>query len=179
MDTPSQRGPSKVASGTNTGQFALHNEDSRNLGTLVSFLSPSHELTHDLLHRGGSPRRRWTVRGDVEEVDATLAGLSKEITRLLSDSQRLSSALDDTSTTVLKKSDHGFALDETVVSRVRQSLSEEQISYWKCQALIVAYRAVSWKYIESRSVCYSHRGYLGMASSRALLTSDTATSILL
>lgn len=82
-------------------------------------------------------------------MDATTSGLSPELTGLLSDSPRLSTAL---STAVLKKSDQGYILDADAAKRVREGLATETLTSWKTQALIVAYRACPWKYIEPRLV---------------------------
>lgn len=128
-------------------------DDNTTLTLLVSFLSPAHEVTNDLLRRGGSPRRRWTEQGHVREVEATAAGLSRELTGLLSDPTRLGHALDSlNSQTVLSRSGTAYALNEQAARAIRKELSAEQLSFWKRQACIVAYRAVPWKYLESRLV---------------------------
>lgn len=139
----------EVASKTSAGLNNFTTDDSRSLGLLLSFFSPSYPITHDFLLRGGSPRKRWTRDGGIEEVDATTSGLSPELTGLLSDSPRLSTAL---STAVLKKSDQGYILGADAATRVHQGLSTDTLTSWKTQALIVAYRACPWKYIEPRLV---------------------------
>lgn len=142
----------EMASNTSAGLDDSTIEDTRSLGLLLSFLSPSYKITHDFLLRGGSPRKRWTPDGGIEEVDAITAGLSPELTGLLSDPPRLSNALRALSTTVLKTSDQAYMLDAEAGKRIHQDLSTEALASWKTQALIVAYRAFSWKYIEARSV---------------------------
>lgn len=139
----------EVASKTSVDLNDIITDDSRSLGLLLSFFSPFSPITHDFLLRGGSPRKRWTRDGGIEEVDATTSGLSPELTGLLSDSPRLSTAL---STAVLKKSDQGYILDADAAKRVREGLATETLTSWKTQALIVAYRACPWKYIEPRLV---------------------------
>lgn len=139
----------EVASKTSAGLNDFTTDDSKSLELLLSFLSPSYSITHDFLLRGGSPRKRWTRDGGIEEVDATTSGLSPELTGLLSDSPRLSTAL---STAVLKKSDQGYILDADAAERIRQGLPTEVLASRKTQALIVAYRACPWKNIEPRSV---------------------------
>lgn len=119
---------------------------------LLSFLSPSHPITHDFLLRGGSLRKRWTRDGGIEEVEATTSGLSAELTDLLSDSPRLGKALSLLSMTALRKTDQGYMLDEEAVKQIRQNFPTHALTFWKTQALIVAYRACPWKYIESGSV---------------------------
>lgn len=139
----------EVAPRTSADLNDVTTDDSRSLELLLSFFSPSYPITHDFLLRGGSPRKRWTRDGGIEEVDATTSGLSPELTGLLSDYPRLSTAL---STAVLKKSDQGYILDADAAERIRQGLPTEVLASWKTQALIVAYRACPWKNIEPRSV---------------------------
>lgn len=140
-----------VASKNSPGLDGL-TDDSRSLGLLLSFFSPSYPITHDFLLRGGSPRKRWTRDGGIEEVDATTSGLFPELTSLLSNSPRLSHALMSLATTVLRKSDQGYILDADAARRIRQGLPAEALTAWKTQALIISYRACPWKYIEPRSV---------------------------
>ncbi|KAK2600710.1 hypothetical protein N8I77_010225 [Diaporthe amygdali] len=144
----SRRSAIEGAFRTSTRLDGWASEDARILGLLVSFLSPFHQLTHEFLHRGGSPRKRWALDGSITEVGATTTSLSPELTRLLSDSARLSHALDDLSTAFLKKSNQAYFLNDQAVSRIHQDLSTNALLFWKTQALIVAYRASSWKYIE-------------------------------
>lgn len=141
----------QVTSETNAGLNGFPAEDVRILELLVSLFSPSHAITYDFLLRGGSPRKRWTPDGGIEEMDATAAGLSPELSSLLSDHARLSHALNDLSTDVLNKSAQGYFLDAEAASRIRQDLPSDAQLHWKTQALIVAYRAIPWKYIEPRS----------------------------
>lgn len=142
----------EMASKTNAGLDDVTTEDARSLGLLVSFLSPSYRINHDFLLRGGSLRKRWTPDGGIQEVDATTAGLSPELTSLLSDPLRLRNALSALSTTVLKESDQAYILDAEAAKRIRLDLSTEALASWKTQVLIVAYRACPWKYIELRLV---------------------------
>lgn len=142
----------EMASKTSAGLDDSAIEDARSLGLLLSFLSPSDKITHDFLLRGGSLRKRWTPDGGIEEVDAITAGLSPELTGLLSDPPRLSNALHALSTTVLKKSDQAYILDPEAAERIREGLSKEALASWKTLVLIVAYRACPWRYIELRSV---------------------------
>lgn len=143
-----------MASKTSAGLDDSTVEDARSLGLMLSFLSPSCKITHDFLLRGGSPRKRWTPDGGIEEVGAITAGLSPELTDLLSDPPRLSNALLALSTTVLKTSDQAYILDAEAAKRIRQDLSTKALASLKTQVLIVAYRACPWKYIEPRSVFF-------------------------
>lgn len=142
----------EMASKTSAGLDDSAIEDARSLGLLLSFLSPSYKITHDFLLRGGSPRKRWTPDGGIEKVDAIAAGLSPELTGLISDPPRLSNALRALSTSILKESDQAYILDAEAAKRIREGLSTEALASWKTQVLIVAYRACLWRYIEIRSV---------------------------
>jgi hypothetical protein len=120
------------------------------LVTLLSFLAPE-KIPLDLLSRGATPRARWTVQGETERLAAFHAHLVPELRSLLSDIQRLSDAFHelDQLSAVSKNSDETYTLDDVVAGRVRESLSPELNSFWRCQALTVTYRAIPWKYIES------------------------------
>lgn len=136
---------------TTTGLIGSPTSDAR-LRLLLSFLSPNCKITHEFLLRAGSSRKRWTLSGGVEEVDATAAGLAPELTGLLCDSPRLRNALSSLSPAVLKKSDQGYTLDVDAVKSIHRDLPTESLIFWKTQALIVSYRACPWKYIEPRLV---------------------------
>lgn len=143
---------------TSPGSDGLVIKRARSLALLLSFFSPSYEITHDFLRRGGSPRKRWTPDGGIEDADAIKAGLSPELTDLLSDSSRLENTLSVLSSTVLKKSDQGYFIDAEASTRTHQDLPTEATTFWKTQALIVAYRACPWKYLEPTSVFSSVSG---------------------
>ncbi|KUI67647.1 hypothetical protein VM1G_11470 [Cytospora mali] len=59
---------------------------------------------------------------------------------------RVDKALDNLSSNVSRTSNTTYKVDETIASRVRDSLPADQLSFWKTQALIITYRAVPWKY---------------------------------
>ncbi|RDA90092.1 hypothetical protein CP533_2944 [Ophiocordyceps camponoti-saundersi (nom. inval.)] len=109
------------------------------------------KIPSDLLLRGATPRRRWTVQGEIEEANALRAGLAPELITLLSDTLRLDSAFDELhlSATVSKNPDQTYTLTEAAADRIHESLCPEQLSFWRQQALTAVYRAVPWKYIES------------------------------
>lgn len=124
-------------------------QDTKSLGLLVSCLSPFHEITSEFLRRGGLPRKRWTTNGNIEEVEATTAGLSPELTHLLSDSLRLKCALDGLlSTAVLRKVRDAYELNDETASHIRQGISGNELDFWKRQALVVTCSVIPWKYIE-------------------------------
>ncbi|RSL49133.1 hypothetical protein CEP53_009263 [Fusarium sp. AF-6] len=107
----------------------------------------------DLLSRGAAPRKRWTTLGGIEEVDAVHTGLAPELRSLLSDDKRLESVFDGLglSSVVSRDHDQNYTLDETIASHARESVPAEDFPFWRCQALIVSYRAIPWKYIEPHS----------------------------
>lgn len=132
------------------GSSDIHSEDANVLLVLSSFFTSSEKIPLDLLCCGATPRRRWTMEGGVEKTDTVRAGLAPELCSLLSDISRLTNALHELalSSTISKDSDQTYTLDGAVASRVRKRLSADHLSFWKRQALIVAYRAIPWKYIE-------------------------------
>lgn len=140
-----------AASGAIPGSSYTGSEDAHVLLTLLSFLTTSEEIPLDLLFRGATPRGRWTAQGEIKEVDATRAGLAPELRSILSDLQRLGNACHelDLWSAVSKNSDQAYTMSEAVARRVRENLSPELLSFWRCQALLVTYRAIPWKYIES------------------------------
>jgi hypothetical protein len=96
------------------------------------------------------PRKRWTSAGEVEELDATRVGLDSELIGLLSDTSRVAKAFHEleASRSVLSNSG-SYSINEDFVSCIRDNLSQECLAFWKLQALVVAYRAISWKFIEA------------------------------
>lgn len=96
------------------------------------------------------PRKRWTSAGEVEELDATRVGLDPELIGLLSDTSRLARAFHELEASRSILTDLGsYFINEDSVSCVRDNLPQECLAFWKLQALVVAYRAISWKFIEA------------------------------
>ncbi len=118
---------------------------------LLCFLAPSAKIPLDILFSGATPRKRWNVHGEIEETDAIHAGLAPELGSLLSDIPRLSNAFHELNllSALSKNSAQTYTLDEAVATRACKSLPPEHFSFWKRQALVVTYRAIPWKYIES------------------------------
>ncbi|KAH6973893.1 hypothetical protein BKA56DRAFT_108563 [Ilyonectria sp. MPI-CAGE-AT-0026] len=148
---PAWKTPSLVAVSEAVPELGgIHSEDAKVLLVLLSFLSTSDKIPLDLLFRGAAPRKRWTAQGEIEGVDAIHTGLAPELCSLLSDMSRLGNAFHepDLSSAVFKNDDQTYTLDKVVASRARERLSAEELSFWRRQVLIVAYRAVPWKYIE-------------------------------
>ncbi|KAF2633004.1 hypothetical protein BU25DRAFT_436649 [Macroventuria anomochaeta] len=113
-------------------------EDATILLVLFSFLSLGEEVPRDLLVRGATPRSRWTMQGEMEHIDASTCDLSSDLSSLLSDPSRTENALRTSE----------CSMDQEFACRIHEALSEEQTDFWRRQALIVAYRAIHWKYLE-------------------------------
>ncbi|KAM0415914.1 hypothetical protein ACHAPT_013125 [Fusarium lateritium] len=125
-------------------------EDASILLVLVSFFSPYDKIPLDLFARGSTHRRRWTTDGKIETVDAIPVGLVPELADFLTDLPRLRSAFEELCqfSAILKYPDEAYHLNEDMSARIHRSLAPEGLSFWRQQALIVAYRAIPWKYIE-------------------------------
>lgn len=151
---PPQQGILEVA---NIAAPCLLTKDAEKLARLVSYLSPEHGIPYSLLYRGGSPRLQWSVHGDSRAVKATHMGLSEELTNLLSNGATLRAALDSLLATGLVHSDDdAYKLNKEVASSIRENTAACDSEFWKCQALIVASRAIPWKYLEPRSVLHTN-----------------------
>ena len=143
---PTWKAPSLAAV---PGSIDIRSEDAKVLLILLSFLATSEKIPLDLLFRGATPRKRWNELGEIEEVDAIHAGLVPELGSLLSDIPRLNNTFHELvlSSAVSENSDQVYTVDEAV-ARVHESLSPELHSFWRYHALVIAYRAIPWKYIE-------------------------------
>ncbi|KAK8076088.1 hypothetical protein PG994_003360 [Apiospora phragmitis] len=126
-------------------------EDARILLVLLAFFSASTKVPLDLVLRGASPRKRWDHRGEIQEVDSGRAGLASRLSVFLSDKARLSRAFHElvSSFAVSQESDETYTLTGELANRVHESLPAEDISFWRYQALVITYRAIPWKYLES------------------------------
>ncbi|KAL2693528.1 hypothetical protein Neosp_000088 [[Neocosmospora] mangrovei] len=132
------------------GPVDMRSDDAKVMLTLLSFFSTPDSIPLDLLSRGAAPRKRWTTRGGVEEVDTAHTGLAPELHSLLLDGKRLGGVFDSLglSSVVSRDHDQNYTLDETVATRVHDSVPPEDLPFWRSQALIISYRAIPWKYIE-------------------------------
>ncbi|KAF5974095.1 hypothetical protein FBULB1_7927 [Fusarium bulbicola] len=132
------------------GSPTTFSEDASILLAFLSVLAVSEKVPLDLLSRGATPRRRWNMHGEMEEVDTIPSGLVPELCSLLSGTSRLSDAFHELelSSAVSKNIDETYTLDEIIASRIRVRLSPENRLFYRSQALVVVYRAIPWKYIE-------------------------------
>lgn len=151
MELPAWRASAlEAASQSLFDESSTRSEDASVLLVLLSFLSPCEKIPMNLFVRGSTPRKRWTVEGKIEVVKATRVGLASEMVDLLSNAQRLTVAFVELcrSAAVLKYPDETYHLNEDMSARVHRSLDPDSLPFWRRQALIVAYRAIPWKYIE-------------------------------
>ncbi len=133
------------------GLVGIHSEDPKLLLVLLCFLASS-EIPLDLLFRGASPRRRWSENGEIEETDALYTGLQSELVHLLSSIPKLSNAFGElvSLSAISRISDQTYVVDRAILACVTDSLPPGLHSFWRLQALIIAYRAIPWKYLEPR-----------------------------
>jgi hypothetical protein len=117
----------------------------------LSFLSISDKVPLEPLTRGAIARKRWSAEGSIKEREADRNDLSQRLCTLLSDASRLQSCFDELtlSSAILDNGDRTYTVDESIANDIAKHLSAKDISHWKRQALVVAYRAIPWKYIES------------------------------
>jgi hypothetical protein len=126
-------------------------EEGKILFAVISFLATGEKVPKELLIRGSSWRKRWNRYGEIKEAAAIDAGLVSELSHLLSDTVRLNDAFRELLqlSAVSEVSNDIYMIDSGVAARVRERLCSEIIAFWEAQALMVAYRAIPWKYLES------------------------------
>lgn len=125
-------------------------EDGKILFVILAFLATGEKIPKELLIRGSSRRKRWNTYGKMKEVAAIDAGLVSELSDLLSDTIRLNDAFRELLqlSVISEVSNDIYMIDSDVAARVRVRLCSEIVTFWEAQALMVAYRAIPWKYIE-------------------------------
>jgi len=145
---PIWKAPSLAAVQALPGLNAI-SEDAGILLVLLSLLSTSEKIPLDLPFRGATSRRRWNAQGLIEDTGASRAGLAPELSSLLSDISRLTNAFHELElAATVSNLDQTYTMNEVISSRVHESLSPENLSFWRFQALVVTYRAIPWKYLE-------------------------------
>ncbi|KAK2037723.1 hypothetical protein LZ31DRAFT_480413 [Colletotrichum somersetense] len=122
-------------------------DDAKLLLVLASFLAPDKEVPLDLFTRGAGARKRWGPDGQPTESKSTV---DTELSSVLADRPRLENALETIcSTGIIKKiNPNTFSISKDVSEAVWISLDNDQRNFWKQQALLVACRALTWKYLE-------------------------------
>lgn len=126
-------------------------DDSKLLLTVISMFASS-QFSLQILSLGANPRKRWTEQGQIAEV--ACADLAPELKDLLSDVSTLRQAVDELerSSVVTKISDDRYTLDAATGASILTTLPPEIRQFWRQQALVIIYRAVPWKYLESAYV---------------------------
>jgi hypothetical protein len=129
---------------------SMFSEDTKILLIFLSFLSIPDKIPLDLLFRGGSPRKRWSAAGDIEELNAAHSGLTHELCIFLSDETRLQNSINElgSSSAILDNGDETYTLNKATMNGIPKKLAVDDASFWRCQVLVVTYRAIPWKYIE-------------------------------
>ena len=122
--------------------------DSKLLLILVCMLASS-PFSLRLLFRGATPRKRWTEQGHIGE--STCIGLAIELKGFLLSMSRLHRAVDELecALVVVKTDDDRYILDLATQARILNVMSPKLRQFWAEQALVITYRAIPWKYLES------------------------------
>ncbi|KAF4419031.1 hypothetical protein CGGC5_v011015 [Colletotrichum fructicola Nara gc5] len=130
----------------NPGTLSSRPQD-KDLLILLCFLADS-KVSTDMLHRGGTPRKRWTEDGGIGDTSAL-----HDITLqpLLSDLSALKEAMNGLQRRSAVSVDMGgtYTLRPDIKATVLEELPSADYPFWRRQALIIAYRAVPWKYLET------------------------------
>uniref|UniRef100_A0A093URQ6 Uncharacterized protein n=1 Tax=Talaromyces marneffei PM1 TaxID=1077442 RepID=A0A093URQ6_TALMA len=110
----------------------------------------NHEVSLDVLCRGASSRQRWTRQGENENTGPSSMGLAKDLQFLLSDYTRLKIAAHELEkhSTITKNYNETYTVISVIRNHIIDQLPRQLHSFWRLQALIIAYRAVPWKHLE-------------------------------
>jgi hypothetical protein len=90
------------------------------------------------------------MQGEVEKIDAKTCNHSSDVLSLLSDAPRMETAIGMSECLSASNFSSGrtYSVKREIACGVRDALHREQTDFWMLQALIVAYRAIPWKYLE-------------------------------
>ncbi|GKT61116.1 NB-ARC domain-containing protein [Colletotrichum tofieldiae] len=131
----------------------LSGNDVNILATLSSFFAPTTEIPLDMLHRGASPRSRWSKKGGIQarpsNVDPALATLLKDKNRVACALEGLCQSREATTCPAASMVPDSYTISRSLRDRTLANLDGEQQKFWKEQALLVAYYSLSWKNIEA------------------------------
>ncbi|GKU08176.1 unnamed protein product [Fusarium langsethiae] len=130
---------------------SMLSEDTKISLIFLSFLSIPDKIPLDLLFRGGSPPKRWSAAGGIEEVNAAHVGLTHELCVFLSDENRLQNSINELtlSSAIFNNGDGTYTSNEATMNGISEKLTMEDASFWRCQILVVTYQAIPWKYVDS------------------------------
>ncbi|EPE06738.1 hypothetical protein F503_03165 [Ophiostoma piceae UAMH 11346] len=133
-------------------------DDAYILFIVLSHLAVKEPVPPVMVLRGASSRKRWTQAGEISNTEATDVGLAPELASFLSDATRLDDAFRELGRcqhvgtaepgAVRRLEDGLYCIDEAAARRLSDQLSSALLTFWEGQALIVAYRAIPWKYLE-------------------------------
>ncbi|KAK1990888.1 hypothetical protein LX36DRAFT_591717 [Colletotrichum falcatum] len=114
---------------------------------LASFLAPGKEIPLDLFIRGAGARIRWGSDGKPTESRSLV---DAELSSLLADRPKLENAFKMLCSvgTIKEINSDTFSVSPDTCEAILTHLDNDQRQFWKQQALIVAYRALTWKYLE-------------------------------
>jgi len=122
---------------------------------LVCFLASS-QISSGMLHRGGTPRNRWSEYGEMEEITAVEAGIAPELVALLSDGTELELAFGNLlAASVIrmelpKTGPPTFTVDDQVKNRVSERLPLIVRTFWRRQALLLVSHGFPRRYLDAK-----------------------------
>ncbi|UPK95507.1 hypothetical protein LCI18_006442 [Fusarium solani-melongenae] len=125
-------------------------DDSSKLLNLSSFLGPT-KIPFSLLIRGSSSRNRWNSQGNIDTVDAGAVGLPSDLANVLSSQRSLASAMHRLPHAYIKISNKLYEVDRDIANLARRRHTPDDRARWRNWALIVTYRSIPWKYLETVS----------------------------
>ena len=130
-----------------------HSSERVNLLLLLLCFFQSSPLTLDLLWRGGTRQTRWNEQGEKEALAAYEIGLDHDLIRILSDYQELEQSIRKLEIAqVIRRvslfDTPAFLLDRPISTRVIEGLSNDLMSFWMQQALLIASHCFPRKYLE-------------------------------
>lgn len=126
----------------------IQSEDSKILLVLLCFLGQA-EIPLNLLSYGSSSRKRWSELGEIMELNALDSGLLRDLTRICLHPARLEDALSILEiSSAISRSNKCCQVYQHIRDTIFSKLPMEHHPLWKLQAFIIAYRSITWKYLE-------------------------------
>ncbi|WQF76964.1 Putative tetratricopeptide-like helical domain superfamily [Colletotrichum destructivum] len=170
---------------TSAPEPTLSGNDVNILSTLSSFFAPEKEIPLDMLHRGATPRNRWSKKGDIQardsNVDSEVAAFLKDRNRVARALEKLCQSGEAAKPPVAHMVPEWYTISQSLRERTLAKLDGEQRKFWKEQALLVAYYALPWKNIEaSLTAMLPHVRFVLAANdpfAEDATTSDTAKAL--
>lgn len=121
---------------------------------LLCFFAPSHDIPVEMLRLGTSLRNRWTKEGSTATRKSSV---HHNLAAFISDEIRTDAALQALVElgVILFATVNGhktYKIRPRLIEETLAKLESDCIKFWKQQALLVSYHAITWKYIEPRYV---------------------------